>query len=144
MALAAHRVCAGAHNVVTEPLWTTLHVVERVALALHMLVHDDAGREYETEFLESAVTKMARLIQVGFGAAGTQIVRQHLGKKGELDLLASGRKIHAVFGFCDIRRFTDATEVLQERVMPFVNIVAHIVHYKVSLHWLRHPPFHSC
>eukprot|EP00937_MAST-01D_sp_MAST-1D-sp2_P001615 g1615.t1 len=74
---------------------------------------------------------MARLIQVGFGAAGTEIVRQHLGKTRDLDLFASGRKVEAIFGFCDIRRFTDATEVLQERVMPFVNLVAHIVHYKV-------------
>lgn len=74
---------------------------------------------------------MARLIQVGFGAAGTEIVRQHLGKRGDLDLLAHGRKVEAIFGFCDIRRFTDATEVLQERVMQFVNVVAHIVHSKV-------------
>ena len=82
---------------------------------------------------------MARLIQVGFGAAGTEIVRQHLGKRGDLDLLAHGRKVEAIFGFCDIRRFTDATEVLQERVMQFVNVVAHIVHSKVR----RLPTTHS-
>lgn len=28
-----------------------------------------------------------------------------------------GKKIVAVFGFCDIRNFTDATEVLQEGVI---------------------------
>ncbi len=37
----------------------------------------------------------------------------------------------AVFGFCDIRNFTDATEVLQEGVMEFVNSIAQIVHTEV-------------
>ena len=34
----------------------------------------------------------------------------------------------AIFGFCDIRNFTDATEVLQTGVMNFVNDIAEIVH----------------
>ena len=38
----------------------------------------------------------------------------------------------AVFGFCDIRRFTDTTEVLQEGVMEFVNVIAHLVHGTVA------------
>jgi hypothetical protein len=33
-----------------------------------------------------------------------------------------------IFGFCDIRNFTDATEVLQEGVMVFVNEIGAIVH----------------
>jgi hypothetical protein len=37
-----------------------------------------------------------------------------------------------VFGFCDIRRFTDTTEVLQEGVMEFVNVIAHLVHSAVA------------
>lgn len=40
----------------------------------------------------------------------------------------------AVFGFCDIRRFTDTTEVLQEGVMEFVNTIAHLVHGAVAAH----------
>lgn len=39
-----------------------------------------------------------------------------------------GQKIISIFGFCDIRNFTDATEVLQEGVMLFVNEIAEIVH----------------
>lgn len=39
----------------------------------------------------------------------------------------------AIFGFCDIRQFTDATEVLQEGVMEFVNSIAQIVHMEVHL-----------
>lgn len=44
------------------------------------------------------------------------------------------RQVTAIFGFCDIRNFTDATEVLQEDIMEFVNSIAKIVHMEVSLH----------
>jgi class 3 adenylate cyclase len=47
-------------------------------------------------------------------------------------LPASTRGQIAVFGFCDIRRFTDTTEVLQEGVMEFVNTIAHLVHGAVA------------
>lgn len=36
--------------------------------------------------------------------------------------------INSIFGFCDIRQFTDTTECLQEEVMLFVNRIAHILH----------------
>jgi hypothetical protein len=36
--------------------------------------------------------------------------------------------IEAIFGFCDIRNFTDTTECLQEEVMLFVNRIACILH----------------
>ncbi len=38
--------------------------------------------------------------------------------------LIAGNKIFGIFGFCDIRNFTDMTEILQERVMLFVNDIA--------------------
>ena len=43
-----------------------------------------------------------------------------------------GKKIVAMFGFCDIRNFTDTTEVLQEEIMIFVNTIAKIVHNTVD------------
>ena len=39
-----------------------------------------------------------------------------------------GLKCVCIFGFCDIWNFTDATEILQEKVMMFVNTVAEVVH----------------
>lgn len=39
-----------------------------------------------------------------------------------------GIKKVAIYGFCDIRNFTDATEVLQEDVMVFVNNIGDVVH----------------
>jgi class 3 adenylate cyclase len=47
---------------------------------------------------------------------------------GEVNPMLPGQKIIAIFGFCDIRNFTDATEVLQEGVMLFVNEIGEIVH----------------
>ena len=38
-----------------------------------------------------------------------------------IDVMLPGQKIMAIFGFCDIRNFTDATEVLEADVMVFVN-----------------------
>lgn len=35
-----------------------------------------------------------------------------------------GKKVMCIFGFCDIRNFTDATEVLEANVMVFVNEIA--------------------
>ena len=34
--------------------------------------------------------------------------------------MIDGNKIIAIFGFCDIRNFTDTTEILMEKVMLFV------------------------
>merc|ERR1712096_313583 len=47
---------------------------------------------------------------------------------GGSDMSFLGRKMLGIFGFCDIRNFTDATEVLQDQVMVFVNQIAEIAH----------------
>lgn len=47
---------------------------------------------------------------------------------GDIDPMIPGQKVIAIYGFCDIRNFTDATEVLQEGVMLFVNEIGEIVH----------------
>jgi class 3 adenylate cyclase len=50
----------------------------------------------------------------------------------DINPMLPGQKIISIFGFCDIRNFTDATEVLQEGVMLFVNEIAEIVHKLVD------------
>jgi len=45
-----------------------------------------------------------------------------------------GNKVLAIFAFCDIRNFTDATEVFQESVISMVNQVANIVHSNTIRH----------
>jgi class 3 adenylate cyclase len=62
------------------------------------------------------------------------VVAENIRNGGDLNPMVPGHRMMAIFGFCDIRRFTDATEVLQEEVMEFVNSIAKIVHMEVSLH----------
>jgi class 3 adenylate cyclase len=67
-------------------------------------------------------------LALGFGEAGSQIIAQNISSGGSVNPILPGQKIIAIFGFCDIRNFTDATEVLQEGVMVFVNEIGEIVH----------------
>lgn len=71
---------------------------------------------------------------VGFGEAGSEIIAENMRNGGRLNPMIPGRKMVAVFGFCDIRQFTDTTEVLQEGIMEFVNQIARIVHLEVARH----------
>ena len=84
--------------------------------------------EFETAKVEQTIIKMGALLALGFGEAGAKIIADNMGRGGDVDPMVPGNKVVAIFGFCDIRNFTDATEVLQEDVMLFVNEVADIVH----------------
>jgi len=88
----------------------------------------------ETTLLLRTISKIAGLMRVGFGEAGAEIIGKNLNISSDehggssMNLLGVGSKILSVFGFCDIRNFTDTTECLQEEVMLFVNRIAHILH----------------
>ena len=49
-----------------------------------------------------------------------------------VDVNNTGTIINAFFGFCDIRNFTDLTEVLQADVVKVVNNVGRIIHGNVT------------
>jgi hypothetical protein len=83
----------------------------------------------ETELLEKNISKIGSLLSLGFGEAGSEIIASNLNNSnGEVNPMLPGKKVIAIYGFCDIRNFTDSTEVLQENVMIFVNEIAEIVH----------------
>jgi len=84
----------------------------------------------ETTYLLAAIIKIGGLMKVGFGEAGAAIIAKNLSESagGKLNLMGSGTMIRSIFGFCDVRQFTDTTECLQEEVMLFVNRIAHILH----------------
>ncbi|CAD8047286.1 unnamed protein product [Paramecium primaurelia] len=89
-------------------------------------------RTMETYILQRLIMKVGALLAVGFGEAGSEIIAENIKKGGSVDPMIPGKKIMAIFGFCDIRNFTDATEVLQQDVMVFVNEIAEIVHSAVN------------
>jgi class 3 adenylate cyclase len=89
---------------------------------------EDGGERYETMILEDTLNKIGSLLQVGFGEAGAEIIGKNMQNGGEVDPMIPGKKVTAIFGFCDIRQFTDTTECLQGEVMTYVNKIAEIVH----------------
>lgn len=84
----------------------------------------------ETVILEKTIIKLGGLLALGFGEAGAEIIGQNMkgGHSAGVNAMVPGQKVDAIIGFCTIRNFTDATEVLKERVMLFVNRVGEIVH----------------
>jgi hypothetical protein len=85
-------------------------------------------RVREIASVERTLVQLSSLLQMGFGEAGAQIIASSLDSDNALDITAAGKRVHAFFGFCDIRNFTDCTEVLQEEVVKMVNNVGLLVH----------------
>ena len=97
----------------------------------HLMDDEQDVREqgYETALLEQTIERVGQLLQIGFGAAGAEIIGKNLNSEGgKLNAMLPGKKITAIYGFCDIRQFTDTTECLQEEVMVYVNKLGNIVH----------------
>jgi hypothetical protein len=63
----------------------------------------------EIDVIEASIAKFGRLLHVGFGEAGVTIIARNL-LHGKFDPVQPGRKVMAIFGFCDIRNFTDCCE----------------------------------
>ncbi|CAD7932347.1 unnamed protein product [Amoebophrya sp. A25] len=83
----------------------------------------------ETVILESTLIKLGGLLAVGFGVAGAEIIGQNLsGDAASVNAMVPGVKIEAIFGFCNIHHFSEATEILGDRIMIYVNQVAEVVH----------------
>ena len=66
----------------------------------------------ETVILEQTIVKIGALLALGFGEAGSKVIAENMGQGGDVDPMVPGTKIMAVFGFCDIRQFSECTEAL--------------------------------
>ena len=108
-------------------VWHTLYSNNKEALRLK-----EEQMQYETSQIEEIIVKIGALLAIGFGEAGSNIISANINNSSEINPIIPGEKILGIFGFCDIRSFTDATEVLQEDVMIFVNEIADIVHNTVD------------
>mmetsp|Transcript_25175 Transcript_25175/g.72546 ORF Transcript_25175/g.72546 Transcript_25175/m.72546 type:complete len:938 (+) Transcript_25175:134-2947(+) len=86
----------------------------------------------ETVILEKTIIKLGSLLALGFGEAGTNIVSSNMSGAGAatsgVNAMIEGSRVDCVVGNLRIRNFSIATEVLQAKVMTFVNQVAEIVH----------------
>lgn len=67
----------------------------------------------ETAIVHNAILKIGNMLSLVYGQAGAEIIGTNMMKGGDMNPLTGGKKVSAIFGFCDIRNFTDATEILQ-------------------------------
>ncbi|KAJ0400119.1 hypothetical protein P43SY_009922 [Pythium insidiosum] len=89
---------------------------------------ETSAEDYETRMLELTLGKIGRLLQVGFGAAGTEIIAKNMGGANELDVMIPGKKITSIFGFGIIEHFTETCALLEEDIITYINTIAEIVH----------------
>ncbi|CAK4615767.1 hypothetical protein LEN26_002915 [Aphanomyces euteiches] len=98
-------------------------------------IEEDMNQEYETRMLEKTIAKIGRLLQVGFGSAGTEIISKNMSGTGELNVMIPGKKISSIFGFGIIEHFTETCSVLEESVITYINTLADIVHSDANMYY---------
>lgn len=86
------------------------------------------SEKYEVIMIQNSIVKISSLLAICFGEAGGEIIRKNLKKGKDLNPMLPGKKKNAIFGFCDIRQFSDVNDALQEKTMIFVNQISEIVH----------------
>jgi len=127
-----------AQKLVLSPLEEMMDMVNMVAqdpLENHNFP-DKTSSQYETRVVQLAIQKITTLLRVGFGVAGAGIISSNMSVEGEdgseLKPMIPGKRMYALFGFCDIQSFDFLTERLEDEIMTFVNSIARIVHGEVT------------
>ncbi|GAW83168.1 adenylyl cyclase alpha [Plasmodium gonderi] len=85
-------------------------------------------QNYEILKMEENLMKLGTLMLLGFGEAGAKVISKNINTQERINLLINGEVVYSVFSFCDIRNFTELTEILKEKIMIFINLVAEIIH----------------
>lgn len=106
-----------------KPMLVMSSDFEKQAGILSMM---QAKEEKRTDIrtIDKSLMKIAQLLALGFGEAGANILVQNLQHTPVVTsniIETQGERVVGIYAFCDIRNFTDATEVLQTKVMSFVN-----------------------
>ena len=114
---------------VVAPVMSSIEKLNEIAKDPLTPLRDESKKSKFLELvkIESALIKFGMLLQVAFGEAGSDIIRECITKDG-LNYNKPGKVVQAFYGFCDIRRFTDLTEIMQADVVKLVNKIAHRVH----------------
>jgi hypothetical protein len=84
----------------------------------------------ETLVLEKTLVKLGSLLALGFGEAGSNIINKNMqtGDSADVNVMIKGERVECIYGQAKIQDFSVITEVLQSKVMQFVNQIAEIVH----------------
>ncbi len=122
---------------ILHPLEQMLSKVREMARnpskALKFGINDKENYNSDIAVIDETIQKIAYLLVLGFGEAGNSLLSKVLYTNDfEFDFVSEAHTIYGIYGFCDIRNFTDATEILTEDVLLFVNAIAKVVHSEVS------------
>eukprot|EP00929_Paragymnodinium_shiwhaense_P007140 TRINITY_DN111088_c0_g1_i1.p1 TRINITY_DN111088_c0_g1~~TRINITY_DN111088_c0_g1_i1.p1 ORF type:complete len:1002 (+),score=175.31 TRINITY_DN111088_c0_g1_i1:91-3096(+) len=84
----------------------------------------------ETVVLEKTIIKLGSLLALGFGAAGANVIANNMASADSagVNVMIPGVLVDCIIGNARICNFAVATEVLQAKVLTFVNQIAEIVH----------------
>lgn len=128
-----------AQRLVLAPIENMMAIVNMVAddpLEVFDFNNTPGSGDYETQVIQLAIEKITALLRIGFGVAGAEIISSNMTVEGGgstcLNPMIPGRRVYALFGFCDIMSFDLCTEKLEDEIMTFVNSVARIVHDEVT------------
>jgi len=117
-----------------DPMWFCLATSED-GLGIYSFMNkqkDKKEEKYEMQYLEALIIKIAKLLAVEFGEAGSRIIVSNLNNYDFLNPMVPGVKLCAVFGFCIINSFAETTELLQTKVIIYLNQIAEIIHSTVD------------
>lgn len=102
-----HYFSEDINELIVEPIEKMMKEVREMAqnpeATAMSTIHDT---KYETAIVHNAIVKIGALLSLVFGSAGAEIVGQNIVMEGDMDPLIGGKKKCAIFGFCDIHRFT--------------------------------------
>eukprot|EP00804_Cyclotella_cryptica_P031221 CCRYP_020319-RA/>CCRYP_020319-RA protein AED:0.07 eAED:0.07 QI:0/0.85/0.87/1/0.57/0.37/8/2080/875 len=128
-----------AQRLVLAPIENMMTIVNMVAddpLEVFDFKNTAGSDDYETQVIQMAIEKITALLRIGFGVAGAEIISSNMTVEGGgsacLNPMIPGKRVYALFGFCDIMSFDLCTEKLEDEIMTFVNSVARIVHDEVT------------
>jgi len=89
-------------------------------------------RSTEIEMIEQCIGTFSKLLKVGFGEAGMNVIARNFGTNG-FDPIVAGVIVKAVFGFCEINQFEECCMALNENTLVFANKISDIVHETVEV-----------
>lgn len=108
--------------------------LKRVAVETFANTLGKTQEPMETLILENTIIKLGSLLALGFGEAGANIIGHNMrgADSAGVNVMVPGTRVESILGVARIRDFSVATEVLQAKIMTFVNQIAEIVHGVVN------------
>ncbi|MDR3547049.1 MAG: adenylate/guanylate cyclase domain-containing protein [Candidatus Pacebacteria bacterium] len=110
---------------------TELGVYHNIANA-NELKRKNKTNTRDVVYLENAFNKIARLLAIVYGEAGSVMISRNTNTQDGLNPMIPGNKMYAIFGFIKISAYEEITSVLQEKILVFTNMVAEVIHATVE------------